>query len=72
MNKYPNYIMQKVRQNLDLDNENDISKDAEINAMSQSEAFRRVCLWEGFLGEYHDYIKHWIEDIYMIKLDKEF
>jgi hypothetical protein len=70
-NKYPNYIMQKVRQNLGLEDEYDISKDEKINKMTPDEVWKRICEWKGLLGFYHEHIKHWIQDIYHIKLNKE-
>jgi hypothetical protein len=41
--KYPNYIMQKVRQRLGIE-ENDTSRDADINNMSKDEVFQH-CLY---------------------------
>ena len=67
MNKYPEHIMEILRQRLGLD-EDDTSRDDEINIYTPSEAFEEVCNWEGLLG-YADTIKEWIEDIYGIDLD---
>lgn len=64
--KYPEYIMKKIRQRLGLDEE-DKSRDTEINAMSSFEAFEEVLEWEGFIG-YARQIKGWIEDIYKVEL----
>lgn len=64
-NKYPEEIMEYVRQSLGLE-ESDESKDSEINEMSANEVFDYVCNWNGLIG-YADLIKSWIEDIYKIK-----
>lgn len=64
-NKYPDEIMEYVRQSLGLD-EDDESKDYEINEMSANEVFNYVCNWNGLIG-YADLIKSWIEDIYEIE-----
>lgn len=65
---YPEYIMKKLRQRLGLE-EDDTSRDTEINMYSPNEAFEGVLEWEGILG-YAFYIKMWIEDIYKIDLDE--
>lgn len=65
---YSKDIMQSVRQNLGLE-EDDTSRDEEINKMSKSEIFEKRCTWEGFFG-YSNEIKRWIKDIYGIELDK--
>lgn len=62
MNKYPDYIMCYVRQNLDLQPD-DTSEDDAINAMDESEVFSRVCDWNGLLG-YGNTIRIWIKDIF--------
>lgn len=62
MNKYPEYIMCYVRQNLGLQPD-DTSEDDAINAMVESEIFSRVCDWNGLLG-YGDTIRIWIKDIF--------
>ena len=66
-NKYPEDIMQYVRQRLGADQYDD-SKDAEINGMSANEVFNHVCEWNGLIG-YADTIKRWVEDIYKINLE---
>lgn len=66
-NKYPEHIMQQVRQNLDLE-EDDTNEDQYINSMGKEEIFERVCTWNGLLG-YADTIKNWIEDIYEIEIN---
>ena len=69
INKYPDYIMEYVRQNLGLD-KYDTSEDKDINEMSKSNIFEKVCNWNN-LYWYSEYIKSWIKDIYGIDLDKE-
>lgn len=66
-NKYPENIMESVRQSIDLE-EWDDSQDNEINEMTPNEIFEHVCTWEGFYS-YADTIKQWINDIYKIDLD---
>jgi ribosomal protein S27AE len=66
-NKYPDYIMRKIRQNMGLDDEYDTSRDDEINSMSANEAFSRVLEWGGICGYAHS-INSWIESIYHIDL----
>ncbi len=63
---YPDYIMQRVRQHLGLE-EYDTSRDEEINNMSHNEVFKHVLEWEGIIG--YDYAIHgWIKDIYGVDL----
>ena len=69
INKYPDYIMEYVRQNLGFD-KHDTSEDKDINEMSKSDIFEKVCNWNN-LYWYSEYIKSWIKDIYGIDLDKE-
>ena len=69
INKYPDYIMEYVRQNLGLD-KYDTSEDKDINEMSKSDIFEKVCNWNN-LYWYSEYIKSWVKDIYGIDLDKE-
>jgi len=64
---YPDYIMEKVRQHLDLE-PYDTSRDSEINDMSRNEIFRRCLEWEGIIG-YDSTIKYWIKDIYGVTLE---
>lgn len=66
-NKYPEDIMQYVRQRLGADQYDD-SKDAEINGMSANAVFDHVCEWNGLIG-YADTIRRWVEGIYKIDLD---
>lgn len=65
-NKYPEYIMKKVRQMMNLD-ENDTSKDKEINSLFKQEVFERVLNWEGIIGYSHS-LNSWIQDIFGIDL----
>ena len=69
INKYPDYIMEYVRQNLGID-KHDTSEDKDINEMSKSDIFEKVCNWNN-LYWYSEYIKSWVKDIYGIDLDKE-
>ncbi len=64
--KYPDYIMQKVRQRLNLE-ECDTSKDEEINNMSHGTVLDHVMEWEGIIG-YRYTIHDWIKDIYDVDL----
>ncbi|KYD05405.1 hypothetical protein [Bacillus atrophaeus] len=66
--KYPNRIIQYVRQREGLD-EKDTSVDKEILEMTNSEVFREVLAWNGFLGGWDRTIKDWIKSIYGINLD---
>lgn len=64
--KYPNSIMEKVRQRLGL-GPDDASRDEDINGMSQDEVFQHCLYWEGIVG-YENQIKGWIKDIYGVEL----
>lgn len=66
MNKYPNYIMEAVRQNLGLEKD-DISKDEYINNMEESEILEKYLTWNGIIG-YGNMIIELIQDIYNIEL----
>ena len=66
-NKYPEHILQKLRQRKSLE-ENDKSLDEKFNNYTPSQAFREVLCWEGLIG-WDETIKHWIEDIYGIDID---
>jgi len=65
--KYPEYIMQAVRQNLADIEEDDASHDYEINGMSHHEIFDRVCNWEGIIN-YGSIIRRLVRDIYGVEL----
>ena len=64
--RYPDYIIDKVRQHLGLEH-NDVSRDAEINGMSHNTVFTHVLEWEGIIG-YQYTIPQWITDIYGVEL----
>ncbi|ANB49366.1 MULTISPECIES: hypothetical protein [Bacillus] len=66
--KYPNSIIQYVRQREGLDKK-DGSMDKEILEMTSSEVFRDVLAWNGLLGGWDHIIKDWIKSIYGINLD---
>ena len=66
MPKYSPEVMGRVRQVLGLE-EDDESRDAEIEAMSPNEVFRRCLEWEGLIGWTED-ICGMVEDIYKVKL----
>lgn len=64
--KYPDYIMEKVRQHLGLE-PYDTSRDEEINNVSRDLVFQHVLEWEGIIG--YDYqIRSWIENIYGVNV----
>lgn len=67
-NKYPEYIMEFLRQRKGL-NEYDISEDKDINTLTANEALDEVCNWNGLI-HYANTIKGWVKDIYKIDLDK--
>lgn len=63
---YPDYIMEKVRQRLGLE-EWDTSRDHEINNMSHDTLFKHCLEWEGIIG--YDYtIRNFIIDIYGVQI----
>ena len=62
--KYPDYIMEKVRQHLGLESY-DTSRDAEINGMTHDSVFDHVLEWEGIIG-YQFQIVSWVAAIYGI------
>ena len=66
-NRYPEHIMQYVRQSICTDKYDD-AMDEEINKMSPSEVFERVCNWNGLI-KYADIIKGWVWDIFKVDLD---
>ena len=67
MNKYPDYIMRKLRQRRWLE-PNDISSDEILNNFSPQQAFKEVLSWEGLIN-WDETIKEWINDIYGISID---
>lgn len=66
-NKYPESIMENVRQRLGLE-AYDTSKDDIINEMTADVVFEHVCNWNALIG-YANTIKTWVKDIYGIDLD---
>ncbi len=64
--KYPDHIMDKVRQSLGLE-PGDTSKDAEINAMSRDAVFDHCLNWEGLIN-YGNQMRDWIQDIYGVNV----
>jgi len=66
MKTYPESIMRKVRQCLELDS-TDISRDKEIMQMSKNEVFEHCCAWEGLIN-YGSTLRGWIKSIYGVEL----
>lgn len=62
MNKYLDYIVEKVINNLGCSRE-------DVYEMSPYEVLGSVLNWEGMIG-WQSQIKSWIEDIYNVDLDK--
>lgn len=69
-NRYPNNIMEHLRQREGLD-KYDISKDDELSMLTPNEVFKEVCNWNGLLGGYDDTIKSWVKSIYGIDLEEK-
>lgn len=65
--RWPENVMEMIRQRLDLE-EDDASRDDEINAMSPMEAFEHVLLWEGIIGHTY-YIVQWVNDLFNVNLE---
>ena len=66
MPKYSESIMQRLRQRLDLE-EDDTSKDDIICAWSKGKILENLLIWEGIIG--FDYlIKSWVEEIWRVNL----
>ena len=65
--KYPEHIMRKLRQRLDLKPE-DTRDDMFIMKWNKDKVFNEVCSWEGFIN-WGNTIQGWIEDIYGIKFE---
>jgi len=65
--KYPIYIMQMVRQHLNLESY-DTSRDSEINAMTHNEIFDHCLEWEGIIG-YGGTLHSWVFDIFGVTLE---
>lgn len=66
-NKYPDYILRRLRLREDLD-DNDTSMDEQFNNYSPDKVFSEVCEWEGLIG-WSGRLKGWIEVIYNVNLD---
>ena len=65
--KYPENIMEDVRERLGLESDDD-SRDKEIMEMSKDKILDEVVKWNGLIN-YGDTIKNWVQDIYNIDLD---
>ena len=68
LEKYPEYIVEKVRQRLDLE-PYDTSKDKNILNMTPNQIFSHVTKWEGLMGSYDYQIKEWVNLIYGVDLN---
>lgn len=66
MAKYPEHIMDRVRQRLGLE-EGDTSKDFKIDTMNHLTVLDHCLCWEGIIG-YNNTILDWIDNIYGVKL----
>lgn len=64
--KYPEYIMELVRQHLGLEHY-DTSRDEEIGTMSHDSVLDHCLEWEGIIG-YGYTITGWVQDIYGVTL----
>lgn len=67
-NKYPEYIVKKLRSRMGLD-ENNTTDDVYIADYSKNEIFSEVLSWDGLIG-WDQQIKKYVKDIYGIDLDK--
>ena len=67
--KYPNYIMESVRKNLGL-KENDTTQDEYINKISKKKVLDKYLEWNGLIG-YAGTVLEVVGDIYDIELDGE-
>lgn len=66
-NKFSESVMELLRQRLGLE-EDDTSRDNEINSYSMNEAFDEVLIWNGIIG-YGNEIRSLIDDIYGLCID---
>lgn len=64
--KYPEYIMQDVRYNIGLD-EDDTSRDEEIMSMPRDKVLNHVMEYDGLIN-YGVKVHDWVEDIYGVDL----
>lgn len=62
MAKYSDSLMEAVRQNLGVD-EDDTSRDVDIEAMDKREVLDRALTWEGIIG-YTDKLINWFKSVY--------
>jgi len=69
MSKYSPDVMESVRQRLGLD-EDDESRDKDIEAMTCLQLLDHCLCWEGIIG-YTSLISGLVEDIYGVKLKEE-
>jgi hypothetical protein len=68
MASYSHSVMSRVRQQMGLEDENDTSRDGEIQQMSKLEVFEKCLIWEGILG--YDYlITEWVKNIWGVELE---
>ena len=68
MKKYPDYIMQMLRQRLGRDQDDDTA-DVVIMSMSPSKVFESLLEWEGICG-YKSKILDWIRVAYGVELNR--
>lgn len=67
MNKFSEEFMKVARQQYGLE-EDDTSRDDEINAYTKLEMLDKMLKWEGILG-YIDYIVSWINELFDVDLE---
>ena len=70
LERYPEYILEIVRQQKYALEESDNSKDFEIQKLEPDEIFDSCLQWECIMG-YTETIKEWIEELYKVDLNKE-
>ena len=70
LERYPEYILEIVRQQKYALEESDNSKDFEIQKLKPDEIFDSCLQWEGIM-ECTETIKEWIEELYKVDLNKE-
>ena len=64
--KYPEYIMETVRQRLGIEKGN-TTKDDYINGLKENKVVEMYLSWKGIIG-YGNMIINLIEDVYGVKL----
>lgn len=67
--KYPEYIMERLRQRYDLDAD-ETSMDWKFEKWPKEKVFREVLEWEGICG-YSNWLLGLVEDIYGIELKED-